>query len=298
MNEIQPGAEIGRYVVREKIDETGVVSRYKVYDEDENRTVELTLLDLATSPEQIEGVDNILSSLEGLSHPHLAEIVSTGYFDGRPYIVRRIVPGEMLRSRLGTSIAPMEAAGRLAPAADAIAYLHDDGVIHGCITPDSFVLNAARQAVITDAGVGVVLSALGILSQADQGDDRWCYRAPETEHRNPDYRSDIFSLGAIYYEMLGGQKPFSDPAQKISGPSDLRKKVRDIPWIAEQVALKTLSPEPADRFEHMRQLALALEDLSHEDRFTVRTQKWQKVMWFVLGAILLVFLILVLTQGG
>ena len=298
MNEVQPGSKVGRYVIREKIDEKGVIFRYKVYDEVFNRTFELTLLDQVTSPEQKEGVDKIFSALEALSHPHLAEIISTGYIGSRPYFVQRIVPGEMFNSRLGTSLAAMEVARRLASAANAIAYMHGKGVIHGCISPDSIVLNAARQGVIIDTGVGAVLSALGLSFQADQGDERWCYWAPETEQGENDYQSDIFSLGAIYYEMLGGQKPFSDPAQKISGPFDLRNNGRDIPWIAEQVALKALSPDPADRFSHMGQLALALEDLSHENQFVVRTQKWQKVMWFVVGAILLVLLILVLTQFG
>jgi eukaryotic-like serine/threonine-protein kinase len=296
VKEIQLGNKVGRYITRNKIDVTGVVFRYKVYDEVENRTVEMTLFNLNTRPEQKESVDKILSTLEALSHSHLAEIISTGYYENRPYLVRRIVPGEMLRSRLGTTIASMEAAGMLAPAAGAVAYLHEKGVIHGCISPDSMVLNATRQAVIIDAGVGAVLSAFDLSCHVDQDDERWCYRAPDTDQEKIDYQADIFSLGAIYYEMLGGEKPFSDPAQKKSGPPNLRIAVRDIPWIAEQVALKALSPRPADRFSHMEQLASALEDLSHENQFAVRTQKWQKVMWFVIGAILLILLILVLTQ--
>ena len=299
MIEGQPGTRIGRFVIRESIDEIGVVLRYKVYDEDENRTVELTLLDLVVGPQQIESVDKVLASLETLSHPYLAEIISTGYSDGRPYIVRRIIPGERLSSRLGTSIAPMETAGHLASAAGAIAYLHSNKIIHGCISPGSFVLNAARHSVIIDAGVGALLSALGISHRVDQDDDdNWNYLAPEIEQGNNDFRSDIFSLGAIYYEMLGGQKPFRDSTQKLDGPEGLRKKKRSIPWIAEQVALKALSPDPADRFEHMEQLVLALEDLSHEDHFSVRTQKWQKAIWFMLGAIVLVLLLLVLSRTG
>lgn len=298
MNEVQPGIKIGRFIIREHVDEFGVVLRFKVFDEDENRTVELVLLDQVVKPEQIEDVNVVLSSFESLSHPHLAEMISSGYFNGRPYLVRRIIPGERLSSRLGTPIASMEAARHLAAAVGAIAYMHDKGIIHGCINPDSIVLNAARQPIIIDAGVGAILSAMGIAIQIDQDESLWCYRAPETEQGIIDYQSDIYSIGAIYYEMLGGQKPFSDFAQKSFGAESLRNKERDIPWIAEQVALKALSPKPADRFDQMGQLALALEDLSREDQFSVRTQKWQKAMWFMLGTILLILIFMVVSRIG
>jgi serine/threonine-protein kinase len=208
-----------------------------------------------------------------LNHPNIVPIFSVDERDGLVYFVMAFVRGGSLGDRLRQSGAlPIDDVRRiLRELSDALGYAHRNGVVHRDIKPDNILLDAdAGRAMITDFGIaraasgaeGTRLTATGVSMGTP------AYMSPEqcAGDRDIDGRSDLYSLGAMAYQMLTGQPPFAG----TSTPAVMMKHVTEtpvpphnhraeIPRDLEQIVLKLLEKDPANRFATGQDVVAALD---------------------------------------
>jgi serine/threonine-protein kinase len=208
-----------------------------------------------------------------LNHPNIVPIFSVDERDGLVYFVMAFVQGGSLGDRLRRQGAlPIEDARRiLRELADALGYAHRNGVIHRDIKPDNILLDAdTGRAMITDFGIARAATAgeSTRLTATGAAIGTPAYMSPEqcSGDRDVDGRSDLYSLGAVAYQMLTGDPPFiggSTPAIMVKhvteAPVPPRDRRGDIPRDLEQIVLKLLAKEPTNRFATGEDVVAALD---------------------------------------
>jgi serine/threonine-protein kinase len=214
-----------------------------------------------------------------LQHPHIVPIFSAGEADGLLYYTMPLIEGESLRHRLmrETELPVAEVLRILREVADALASAHRRGIVHRDIKPDN-VLLSQHHAVVTDFGVAKALSsATGAAPAVSAGHPLTTvglalgtpsYMAPEQAagDANTDHRADIYALGAMAYEMLTGQPPFTgtSPQQILAAhlsktPEALATRRATVPPMLADIVMRCLEKRPADRWQSAGELGAALE---------------------------------------
>lgn len=209
-----------------------------------------------------------------LSHPNIVPIYTVDEREGVVYFVMGLVEGGSVGDRLRSSgaIGVDETRRILREVADALAYAHRMGVVHRDIKPDNILLDAdSGRAMVTDFGIaraasddgdGTRLTGTGIVIGTP------AYMSPEqcAGDREIDGRSDLYSLGAVAYQMLAGVPPFSGgntPAimlkQVTERPLPLRQRRADVPPDLEKIIMKLLEKDPEHRFADGAALVAAVD---------------------------------------
>ena len=207
-----------------------------------------------------------------LLHPHIVPLLSAGESHGFPYYTMPFVEGESLRARLVRDwrLPVVEAVRLTCEAARALDYAHRSGIVHRDMKPDNILLHDGHAMVvdfgiaraIREAARGAALTSVGIAIGTP------AYMSPEqvSAERELDGRSDIYALGCVLYEMLAGDPPFTGRNARtillrhMADPVPRIRAVRaDVPAAIEDVLMKALAKEPADRYDTAGELAVALE---------------------------------------
>jgi len=274
-----------RYALEREIGAGGMATVYLARDLRHGRPVAIKVVRPELSG--AEGIARFLREIElaaRLQHPHILPVFDSGAIDdgsgGRtPYFVMPFVQGETLRARLGRERQlPVEDAITLATeVADALAEAHANGVVHRDIKPENILLSGGH-AVVADFGVAKALATGQRPESSPAGDPSALtqvglaigtpnYMAPEqaTGRDEADARADQYSLGCVLYEMLAGTAPFaggsaqSVVARNMTAPRPHVGKVRrEVPDPLEDVIIRAMAIEPANRFPDMAALAAAL----------------------------------------
>jgi eukaryotic-like serine/threonine-protein kinase len=260
-----------RYDIKREIGAGGMATVYLAQDLRHDRPVALKLL----NPElgAVLGVERFLAEIRvtaNLQHPNLLPLFDSGAADGLLYYVMPFVEGESLRSRLTREKQlPVDEAVRMTVAiANALDYAHSHGVIHRDLKPENILLQAG-QPVIADFGIALAVSNAGgsRITQTGLSLGTPQYMSPEqaTGDRVIDGRSDIYSLGAVAYEMLTGDAPHTGSTSQAiiarmltEKPRSMRASRGAIPEHVEDAVQHALEKLPADRFSSARQFAEAL----------------------------------------
>ena len=270
----------GRYAVEREIGRGGMATVYLARDVRHHRPVAIKVLD----PElgAVLGAERFLSEIRvtaNLQHPHLLPLFDSGEADGLLYYVMPFVEGETLRARLDREKQlPVDEAVRIGVAvAGALEYAHQHGVVHRDLKPENILLTAGypagggvAQPVVADFGIALAVSKAGgqRVTQTGLSLGTPQYMSPEqaTGDRQIDGRSDIYSLGAVVYEMLAGEPPhLGGTVQAIIAkvltdrPQSLRLTRPAVPEHVDAAVLHALEKLPADRFQAARELAEALQ---------------------------------------
>ena len=228
------------------------------------------------------GVERFLAEIKvtaNLQHPNLLPLFDSGEAGGQLFYVMPFVEGETLRARLDREKQlPVADAVRIATAiASALAYAHEHGVIHRDLKPENILMQSG-QPVIADFGIALAVSNAGgqRVTQTGLSLGTPQYMSPEQAagDRAIDGRTDIYSLGALTYEMLAGEPPHSGTsAQAIiaklmtAEPQPLRTLRASVPLNVADAVTQSLAKLPADRFSGADDFAAALANAS----FTLAT---------------------------
>jgi len=260
-----------RYTVKHELGAGGMATVYLAEDLKHHRQVAIKVLkpELAASL----GAERFLREIEiaaQLSHPNILTLIDSGTADGLLYYVMPFVEGESLRDRLEREKQlPIEDALQItSEVADALGYAHSLGIVHRDVKPEN-ILFESGHAVVADFGIARAVTTAGGERLTDTGlaVGTPTYMSPEqaTGNKDIDSRSDVYSLGCVLYEMLGGDPPFlgSTPQVIIARKSAeaapslkvVRRRVTDSVEYAVATALETT---PADRFATVSQFVEAL----------------------------------------
>jgi serine/threonine-protein kinase len=260
-----------RYRLERELGAGGMATVYLAHDVKHRRQVAVKVLrpELAAAL----GAERFLREIEttaSLRHPHILPLYDSGEAGGFLFYVMPFVEGESLRDRLNRE-KQLPIADALAIArevADALGYAHARGVIHRDIKPENILLEGGH-AVVADFGIARAVSAAGAdrLTQTGVSIGTPLYMSPEQAAggRDLDGRSDLYSLGCVLYEMLGGQPPFTGPTAEAVTRQHLITEAAPVtnlrPTVPAEVAgalARTLAKNPADRFNPAAQFVQAL----------------------------------------
>jgi hypothetical protein len=215
-----------------------------------------------------------------LNHPNIVSVYDVGVHDGSPYVVTELLQGETLRQRLAKGAVPLSSALEWAvQMAQGLAAAHEHGIVHRDLKPENVFLTRSGQLKLLDFGIAKAVPAVtesrGLLeptlSPAGSATSTGVvlgtpgYMSPEQVRAEPaDDRSDIFSLGAMLYELLSGQRPFRGSVME-SGYAVLHLDPpalpASVPAPVANLVNRCLAKDPEQRFETARDLAFSLEAL-------------------------------------
>jgi serine/threonine-protein kinase len=223
-----------------------------------------------------------------LQHPNIVPVLAAGETDGLPYFTMPYVNGESLRRRLdgGKPLPVVDAVAVLSDVARALAYAHEHGVVHRDIKPDNVLLagGSSGAATVTDFGIAKALSSSRTFGATSENLTRVgnslgtpAYMAPEQVAADPnaDHRIDIYSFGAMAYELLTGAPPFHGrpphavlSAHLTEAPVSVDSKAPEVPPALNALVMRCLAKNPAERPQTADELVRALEriDLSGDWR--------------------------------
>ncbi len=259
-----------RYTIERELGAGGMATVYLAHDLKHDRQVAIKVLrpELAA----VIGADRFLSEIKttaNLQHPHILGLIDSGDAGGLLWYAMPFIEGESLRDRLTREkqLAVAEAVRIATEVAAALDYAHRHGVIHRDIKPENILLHDGN-ALVADFGIALAASSAGTrMTETGMSLGTPTYMSPEQAmgERTLDARSDVYALGAVLYEMLTGEPPFTGPtAQAIVAkvmtaepvpPHQLRKTV---PAGIEMATLYALQKLPADRFATAAEFAAAL----------------------------------------
>jgi Tol biopolymer transport system component/tRNA A-37 threonylcarbamoyl transferase component Bud32 len=270
-----------RYRIERELGQGGMATVYLGHDLKHDRDVAIKVLhpDLGAAL----GGERFLSEIRTtarLQHPHILPLLDSGAADTFLYYVMPYVAGETLRSRLERERQlPLEDALRIArEVADALGAAHALGIIHRDIKPENILLQGGH-ALVADFGIALAVqhAAGQRMTQTGLSLGTPQYMSPEQAmgEKTLDARSDIYALGAVTYEMLVGEPPFTGPtvqtivAKVLTERPTAPRAVRDtVPAGVEHAVMKALAKLPADRFATAEKFAEALnEDARSAERY-------------------------------
>jgi TolB-like protein/tRNA A-37 threonylcarbamoyl transferase component Bud32 len=278
------GTVIGHYRIVDRLGEGGMGEVYLVDDLKLHRRAALKLIkpELTRDPQRRERFLQEATLAASVDHPHITAIYDIDEADGRTYIAMEYVEGRPLRDLLKAGPLPLRRAIDLAlQIADALAKVHERGVVHRDLEPEHILVASDGYAKIIDFGIAKLVDRLPATSDADTMSDPHVqtadglvlgtmgYMSPEqVRGETVDARSDIFSFGALLYEMVSGVAPFrrTSAAETISAvlkepPAAVRIDDALVEPELQRVLRTCLVKDAAGRYQSLRDVAVDLREI-------------------------------------
>jgi eukaryotic-like serine/threonine-protein kinase len=318
---LSTGTRLGPYEILAAVGAGGMGEVYKACDTRLNRIVAIKVLlpHFTSEPDSRHRFDREARPIAALSHPHICSIFDVGHQDGTGFLVMEYLDGETLAQRLGRGKLPVDQALRYAiEIADALAAAHKGGVVHRDLKPSNVILTSSG-AKLLDFGLARMggaatqhtathiaqepLTAAGMVLGTVQ------YMSPEQlAGRDADARSDIFSFGAVLYEMISGRQAFD-----LMTAGGLTTPIREDDRIVfstvcpvgssealEHVVRTCLIKEPDARWQSARDLGIELRwiaaGLAHVRREDAFFRRNPRLVWIAATFLLLVIVAVLATR--
>ncbi|HKV93526.1 MAG TPA: protein kinase [Candidatus Angelobacter sp.] len=282
---LAPGSKLGLYEILAALGAGGMGEVYRARDPRLGREVAIKVLPSGSGgdPERLHRFEQEARATAALNHPNILALFDIGSQENSPYIVSELLEGETLRARLiGGPLPVRKAVNYALQIVRGLATAHDHGILHRDLKPENIFITRDGHVKILDFGLAKLTMPqpdaprLSAEATLDSVTGRGVlvgtlgYMSPEQcRGAVVDARSDLFSFGAVLYEMLSGRRAFrgDTTADLISAilkeePPELSASGRDVPPMLERIVHHCLEKDPAARFQSARDIAFALESLS------------------------------------
>ena len=278
------GTKLGPYEIGAPLGSGGMGEVYRARDSRLNRTVAIKVLPASFSadPDRLQRFAQEARAAAALNHPNILSIFDIGEQQGAPYVVSELLEGETLRERLRNGpLSIRKAIDYSLQVARGLAAAHEKGIVHRDLKPENLFITEDGRVKILDFGLAK-LTRPEITSEGDDAPTVHAatepglvmgtagYMSPEQVRGKPaDPRSDIFSFGAILYEMISGKRAFhgDTPADTMSAilkeeTPELSETARNVPPGLDRIVRHCLEKVPSQRFHSAGDLAFDLEALT------------------------------------
>ena len=269
--QLNPGSSVGaRYEIIRLLGQGGMGAVYQAHDKELDRQVAIKVIrsDMASNPEILRRFKQELILARQITHKNVIRIFDLGQAGGIKFITMEYIEGENLQSllRRKKKLDPAEAANIMAQVCRALEAAHAEGVIHRDLKPQNIMLDKSGRAYVMDFGIARSMLSAG-MTQTGALIGTPDYMSPEqAKGITLDARSDLFSLGIIFYEMLSGVVPFNadttmaklwkrtnEPAQPV-GELD-----KSVPQPLSDIVRKCLEIDPQKRFASVSEMLSQIE---------------------------------------
>jgi len=278
------GTKLGPYEIESLLGAGGMGEVYRAHDSRLNRTVAIKVLppSFSADRERLQRFAQEARAAAALNHPNILSIFDIGEEQGAPYVVSELLEGETLRERLRNGPLPIRKVIDYAmQVAKGLAAAHEKGIVHRDLKPENLFLTHDNRVKILDFGLAKLTRpevstgsgeapTVQVATETGLVMGTAGYMSPEQVRGKPtDHRSDIFSFGAILFEMISGKRAFhgETPADTMSAilkeeVPELSETARTVPPGLERIVRHCLEKHPAQRFQSAGDLAFDLEALT------------------------------------
>jgi eukaryotic-like serine/threonine-protein kinase len=288
---LRPGRQVKHYAINAYIAKGGMGVVWQAWDFVRKETVAIKVVanDLIADPEFKVRIQDEARRHQRLRHPHIVPVLDVFEVDGETCIVMQLIDGtsldNMLESNALHHTEMREAIAIIRDILEALDYAHQHGIVHRDVKPSNVLLDKDHQALLIDFGIAL---AMGEERRTRTGQivGTPAYMSPEqiTKPKSIDHRSDVYSVGCVFYEMLTGRPPFVKGQEGIGNtdfaiqhahvtkrPLNLRSRVPSIPPYVDELVMAALEKDPEKRMpgcqEFLRLLAqVGTEPKSREGR--------------------------------
>jgi serine/threonine-protein kinase len=295
---LSPSTQLDRYEIRSQIGAGGMGEVYLAQDIRLERTVALKVLpaDVAADRQRMQRFIQEAKAASGLNHPNILTVYEIGQARLTHFIATEYIDGKTLRQILGARRIEMaEVLDLSSQIASALSAAHAAGIIHRDIKPENIMVRHDGIVKVLDFGLAKLSdrahpeqavdaeAATAVLVQTEPGVvmGTAAYMSPEQARgKGVDARTDIFSLGAVIYEMLSGRAPFAgETAADIIGalihkePQPLSNLVSNMPAELQHIVSKALRKDPDERYQTVKSLLVDLKTFKQELDFSAKLER-------------------------
>jgi eukaryotic-like serine/threonine-protein kinase len=313
---LRAGTKLGPYEIVSPLGAGGMGEVYRARDSRLERDVAVKVLPatFSSDAERLRRFEQEARAVAALNHPNILAVYDIGTFEGAPYLVSELLEGETLRERLGGGSLPARKVIDYAvQAAHGLAAAHEKGIVHRDLKPENLFITQDGRLKILDFGLAKLTTAPAAADSASLAPTTPTmtdpgvvlgtvgYMSPEQVRGKPaDQRSDIFSLGAILYEMLTGHRAFrrDSSIETLNAilkeePPELSTSAPNISPALERVVNHCLEKSPEQRFQSASDLAFNLEAISgisttSQAQKAIEAAPSRKRWWLAVAALALV----------
>jgi Tol biopolymer transport system component len=280
---LSPTAKLGPYEIKSQIGAGGMGEVYRARDSRLSRDVALKILpeSFARDADRLRRFEQETKAVAALNHPNIVAIYDVGEFNNTPFLVSELLEGESLRAGIDRGpIPPRKVVEYAVQVANGLAAAHDKAIVHRDLKPENLFVCRDGRVKILDFGLAKLADqSAGELDGATMTSSHTAagvvmgtasYMAPEqVRGESVDPRTDMFSFGAVLYEMLSGKRAFQRDTPPETMTAILREDVPElseakqpIPPALDRIVRRCLEKNPEQRFQSAKDLAFGLESLS------------------------------------